>query len=57
MMLNAVPALDLGHAHHHLVERVGVAAGDGLERGDHVGQAHHRVDAEVRHRGVRALAA
>ena len=34
-----------------------VAAGDGLQRGDDVRGGDHRVDREVRHRGVAALAA
>ncbi len=44
-------------AHDDRIERVRVAARDGLQRGDHLRRRHHRVYGEVRHGAVTAASA
>ena len=49
--------MDLGDADHRRAQRIGVAADDRLERRHDMGADEHRVDAEVRHGAMGAVAA
>ena len=46
--------MDLRDADHGALQRVDVAAGDGLQAGDDLRRRDDRVDAEMRHRRMRA---
>ncbi len=51
-----VAAVDMADGDHAAFDRLDGARDDGLECGDDVGGDHDRIDAEMRHRSVSALA-
>jgi hypothetical protein len=55
--VGGLAGVDHRHRDHAGVDRALVARDDGLEGLHHLAGHRHRVDAQVRHRGMRALAA